>query len=156
MAARVNGAMKTSPPYLCSSLAVQMRAENAFVIILLTYLYKQNAPEHGLSWLVTCVMCGQMQPEEAPRCRGEEEKGEHSGTADSWILICQPQAAVRQTVDGGQSTHDDDSPDKSESGPQLAARSSHVTRNSQFADWQLATSSPLSPPCTSKWMRAKW
>lgn len=79
------------PPYLCSSLAVQMRAENAFVIILLTYLYKQNAPEHGLSWLVTCVMCGQMQPEEAPRCRGEEEKGEHSG--NSWQLDINMSAA---------------------------------------------------------------
>lgn len=53
-----------------SPLGLQMRAENAFVIILLTYSYKQNAPEHGLSWLVTCVMCGRCS-----QTRGKKERG---------------------------------------------------------------------------------
>lgn len=73
------------------------------------------------AWL---VMAGYVCNVWADAARGgtEQKRRRGEGGADSWILICQPQAAVRQTVDGGQSTHDDDSPDKSESGPQLAAR----------------------------------
>lgn len=80
------------------------------------YYFVDIQAECAGTWLVmagyVCNVCVQMQPQQAPR-RGEGRRGgEHSGN-DSWILICQPQAAVRQTVDGGQSTHDDDSPDKS-------------------------------------------
>lgn len=157
MAARVNGAMKTSCVlYFRSSLSLPLSllpllipcsADAGGECVCYYFVDILVQAECAGAWL---VMAGYVCNVWADAARGgTEEKrrgGSTAGTADSWILICQPQAAVRQTVDGGQSTHDDGSPDKSESGPQLAARSSHVTRNSQFADWQLATSSPLSTP----------
>lgn len=115
MAARVNGAIKTScvlyfRPSL-SLLRLQMNGREC-----VCYYFVDIQAECAGTWLVmagyVCNVCVQMQPQQAPRSGEGRRGGEHSGN-DSWILICQPQAAVRQTVDGGQSTHDDDSPDKS-------------------------------------------
>lgn len=133
MAARVNGAMKTScvlyfrsSLYLTPSplpLLIHCSADVGVECVCYYFVDILVQAECAGAWLVMAGYVCNVWADAARRgTEVQRRRGSTAGTADSWILICQPQAAVRQTVDGGQSTHDDDSPDKSESGPQLAAR----------------------------------